>query len=82
VRATFEGEPLAGVWVDRADARGVVAEERATDAAGVASFSAWRGEWILRATHMRASREPDVDWRSWWGTTVFVWDGARIEACG
>lgn len=81
VRATFEGQPLAGLWVDRGDAQAASAEGHSTDSHGLVSFARWEGDWILRATHMQASSEKDVDFRSWWATTVFRWNDAGVAEC-
>lgn len=81
VRATFNGEPIAGLWVDRGDAQAASVEGHSTDSKGLVSFARWEGDWILRATHMQASDEKDVDFRSWWATTVFRWDDAGATDC-
>lgn len=81
VRASFKGHPLAGLWVDRGDARAESVEGHVTDAQGLVTFKQAPGEWILRATHMQKSAEPLVDWRSWWATTTFLWSDAGIGAC-
>ena len=81
VRASFKGQPLAGLWVDRGDARAESIEGHVTDAQGLVVFNRAPGEWVLRATHMQKSAEPNVDWRSWWATTTFLWSDAGIGVC-
>ena len=81
VRASFKGQPLAGLWVDRGDARAESVEGHVTDAQGLVAFKRSPGEWVLRATHMQKSAEPNVDWRSWWATTTFLWSDAGVGVC-
>lgn len=81
VRATFEGRALAGAWLERGDRSARVVEEHRTDADGQARFTSGPGDWVLRTTHMRAAGEPGVQWRSWWATTSFAWDGQPVGEC-
>lgn len=85
VKATFRGQPLAGVWVDRGAADGSVLAEGATDANGrvvlVRDDGGNDGDWVVRATHMLADNESNAEWRSWWATTAFRLTAAGISAC-
>lgn len=81
VQARFRGKPLPGLWVDRGDAKGKILIAQRTDARGLATFPTEDAFWILRATHMEASSEAAGEWRSWWATTAFGWDGTSIQAC-
>lgn len=81
VQATFKGEPLPGLWLDRADRRGAGVEAHRTNASGRAAFKSGPGEWVLRGTHMLPDGSADAAWRSWWASTSFRWDGSRVQRC-
>jgi hypothetical protein len=81
LRATFDGEPQAGLWVELTDAHGRVLAARSTDAQGQARFAAPQAAAVLRATHIQPSSRDDVAWRSWWASTTFTPTAAGVAAC-
>jgi uncharacterized GH25 family protein len=69
----YEGQPLAGAWVEaRSDARPERVSGR-TDAAGrVALDLPGPGFWLVKAVHMvDAPPETGADWESWWASLTF-----------
>ncbi len=78
MRLLFDGRPLAGALVAALE-RGAAAsvERRRSDGAGVVSFDATPGVWLVKAVHMEAADPAaDVDWESWWASLTFaVGDG-------
>lgn len=65
VRLLRKGKPVVGLRVNLALAGGTRGEFQTTDSEGVTTFRLTRsGEYLLRATELRPSTKPDLEWES------------------
>ena len=74
VQLLFDGKPLSGRALTAANRyrSDVVTKTVRTDASGKATFVIDRtGDWLFHSVHMVLSKEPDVNFRSYWASMTF-----------